>query len=54
MLVSIGVLSIFDAFRKIIGLEGHRMTEWANKVKWIAKSLKRSNMGWDEIGLIDD
>ena len=33
MSVSIGVLSIFDTLGKIIGLEGHRMTEWANKVK---------------------
>ena len=33
MLVSIGVLSIFDALGKNIGYENHRVTEWANKVK---------------------
>ena len=49
MLVSIGVLSIFVTLGKIIRYEYHRVTEWANKVKLIAKSLKSINMNWDEI-----
>lgn len=34
--INVGVnrcFSIFDALRKIIGLEDHWVTEWANKVK---------------------
>ena len=44
MLVSIGVLSIFDALGKNIRDEDHRVTEWDYKVKLIAKSLKSINM----------